>query len=495
MRKKHKNKQENTSALSKDSQQIEKALKIQRVDATQTKETQEKKNAEVKEESLFEKERVEIREKELKEKYDALGLFSKDTVFLEVDAETEATLADDIFLEQGISKERLEQQLKEEIKEKIQSDRKLAKQLKPQARENHDLAHEPSKENIKQQQLELAFKKDRKQAKWRRKKNSFVKGLWGQIVLPRRYRSAMLSIAVLLFFVAVVLLFPAFKAEEIRIEGLYQLKEEQVLLASGLKQKQHLLTGLGGNLEEWLSLRYGKAEKLIQEAFTEVESVKIQVLFPGKIQISLLERVPLAYLEIEGAYAQIDKKGYVMKISKQKPEDAPILVGRVGETIKTGQKISYSLRSSIGKAMLVLYEILKLDESAQDGYQMLEKIEGIRILGRDLLLLTLQDKENAEKYYQVRFSTEALIKENSNWLRQALKSSIFTSLGTGVIDLSSNQKIFLPVRNILPYEREDLKVDELSFLTNPILIEEETTEKNQTKESTEETSTESTSNP
>lgn len=485
MRKKHKNNQEN----------IVETLKIQRVDAKLETETLDKKKEYAEEESLFEKERVEIREKELKEKYDALGLFSKDTVFLEVNAETEERLEENIFFEQGISKERLEQKLKEEIKEKTQSDRKLAQQLKTQPRETQDLAHEPSKENIKQQQLDLAFKKDRKQAKWRRRKNSFVKGLWGQIALPRRYRSLLLSFAVLLFFIAVVLLFPAFRAEEIHIEGLYQLKEEQVLLASGLKQKQHLLTGLGGNIEAWLSLRYGKAEKLVQEAFTEVESVKIQPLFPGKIQISLVERVPLAYLEIEGAYAQIDKKGYVMKIAKQRPEDAPVLVGQIGESIKTGQKISYSLRSSIGKAMLVLYEILKLDQSAQDGYQMLEKIEGIRILGRDLLLLTLQDKDDANRYYQIRFSTSALIKENTNWLRQALKSNVFSTLGTGVIDLSTKQKIFLPVRNILPYEREDLKVDELSFLTNPILIEEETTEKNQPKESTEEASAESTSNP
>lgn len=389
------------------------------------------------------KQQEQAKEKEqLQEKYQALGIFKEGTVFYEAITETQMT-----------------------------------------PKEKQWLNSIQSKEHIRQLQLEQALKKDRQQSSWRRKRPSFVKNLWGKLGLAPRYRPFFVSLSIVLFLVSVIFLLPVFRMNTIEIHGLYQLTREQVLQVSGLKEGQHLLTHLGGNLESLLSLRYGYAEKSLQQNFTEIKSVKIYPEFPQKIRIDLEERVPLAYLKVDEAYAQMDKEGVVMKISFLPPKDAPVIVGKLSESIKTGQKINYRLRNAIGKAMLVLYEMLKLDESTGDGFHLIDQVEGIRILSRDDLLLSIKSDKvkepTEESVYYVRFSTKDKIKEHVNWLRQSLRSKVFEKLGTGLIDISGQQKVFLPTKNILPYEREDLKVDELSFLTNPILIEEETLERSQ----------------
>lgn len=413
-----------------------------------------------------------LKPEDLKEKYQALGLFSEDTVFYEVNAE---------------------ESLKQHASVPPSEDAFVSEPLT--AYEKQWLKQIQTKEQLRQKQLSQALQKDRQQASHRRKRPGFIKSLWGPISLEPRYRSLVVGFSVLLFLISVLFLLPIFRMERIEVSGLYQLTRQQVVQVSQLKEGQHLLTRLGGDLETWLTLRYGRAERALKQTFTEIESVKVYPQFPGVIKIDLVERVPLTYLKIDEAYAQIDKEGVVMKISSTPPKDAPVIVGKTSESIKTGQKISYSLRNSIGKTMLVLYEILKLDESLEDGYYLIDQIESIRILSREAILLVLKAEKNeeddTENVYYIRFSTSEKIKENTDWLRQALKSKVFEKLGTGLIDISGRQKVFLPVKNILPYEREDLKVDELSFFTNPILIEEETLN-NRTEDSSEEIEVEST---
>lgn len=339
-----------------------------------------------------------------------------------------------------------------------------------------------SPNQIKEAQLNQSLEVDRKKTRWKRRKKRFIRRVWGQIALPPRYRNLLLGLSILLFLFALVLLLPMFQVKEIIVEGNQKLATEELLQVSHLKVGQNMLSGLGGSLEEWLRLRYGKAEERLLENLYEVESVRIYPQLPSKIIMEIKERVPIAYLEMAEGYAQIDQQGVVMNISEEAPTFAPVIIGSRSEVLRLGKTISPTLKRQIGRAILLYARLIESDEAAKDGTEIASTIKTIRLVDQDKQLLEMtHPAHTATPYLYVLFESSRPLEEEVNWLRYSMRLGIFDKLNNGLIVLNDKYRVFLPLKNILPYERRDLILDELEFMNNPFYLPDTTKPEENTK--------------
>lgn len=343
------------------------------------------------------------------------------------------------------------------------------KEIKIRKKDNEFKYKYASKEQIKQDLLNKAYIKDISNSKYKRRKASFVRKIWGNIALPKKYTPLILTLAIIIFSFAIILLLPPFYVKEISVEGNKVISKEELIRVSGIKLKQNIISGLGGSLENWFNLEYGKAQDKIVSAFTEIDKVSITPSLPGKIVIKVKERVPIAYLAINNSYAQIDKYGVVIRISEEKPKFAPIIEGQLSEVVELGKKISDDLKNEISKAILVLNQMITLDVKDNDGFYIVDTVKIIRLEGHNRLLLTLDSKKHQ---INVAISANLSLNDEINWLRHAMISGTFDKNPDGLIDLTGSHKVFIPLRNIFPYKRFDWEIDAINALTNPILQQE-----------------------
>lgn len=123
-------------------------------------------------------------------------------------------------------------------------------------------------------------------------------------------------ITVILVAVAIVFIFAsgAFVVTEIIVEKNETISEEQIISFSGIVKGTNVFA---------ISKKVMK-NKLKENSY--IQDVKIKRVLPNKIKLIVEERKVEYVLQLANSYVYIDKKGYVLEISNNKPE-VPIVLG------------------------------------------------------------------------------------------------------------------------------------------------------------------------
>lgn len=123
-------------------------------------------------------------------------------------------------------------------------------------------------------------------------------------------------VTLVLIFVAIVFIFvsDAFDISEILVEQNTKISAEQIISFSGIEK--------GTNV-------FAISKKVIKSRLKEnsyVNDVEIKRVLPNKIKLIVEERKVEYVLPLANSYVYIDKQGYILEISSDKPE-VPIVLG------------------------------------------------------------------------------------------------------------------------------------------------------------------------
>lgn len=113
----------------------------------------------------------------------------------------------------------------------------------------------------------------------------------------------LIIVLVLAVVTTIALMLPVFNVVEVYCEGNSEVKTEDIITAAKLE------TGKNIFLEN-----LGRARRSV-ESITNIKSAEIRRVFPNKICISVLERVPFAYVPSNGGVAIVSEEGIVLKVS------------------------------------------------------------------------------------------------------------------------------------------------------------------------------------
>lgn len=111
-----------------------------------------------------------------------------------------------------------------------------------------------------------------------------------------------LLVGIVIFF----MLSPIFNLKQIDVVGVQKLTAEQIIGLSEIKLEENIFKIKTSQIIEKL------------ESLSYVESVEITKELPKTIKLTVKERKPKFIIELEGRYAYIDSKGYVLEISEEK---------------------------------------------------------------------------------------------------------------------------------------------------------------------------------
>ena len=120
----------------------------------------------------------------------------------------------------------------------------------------------------------------------------------------------------MLFVVTIVFIFVSgvFDVTEIIVEGNSKISTEQIVSFSGIEK--------GTNL-------FAVSKKMVKSQLKEnsyINDVEIKRVLPNKIKLMVDERSVEYVLQLANSYVYINRKGYVLEISNNKP-DVPIILG------------------------------------------------------------------------------------------------------------------------------------------------------------------------
>ena len=131
---------------------------------------------------------------------------------------------------------------------------------------------------------------------------------------------------------------PSFFLTDIRVDGFVTLTREQILTAAGVQEGRNIFC-------TDLAQARSQLDKLPQ-----VERVEIQRTLPNRLDITITERLPIAWVAAPGDLDPstsdrsflMDARGYVMKSRKILPEYQllPIIQGVETENLVAGQKVT-----------------------------------------------------------------------------------------------------------------------------------------------------------
>lgn len=267
--------------------------------------------------------------------------------------------------------------------------------------------------------------------------------------LTRQERKAN-RIGTLMFFAIIILAFlmvfvlPQFYITNIKISGQRIITEDQVLSVGNIKTGNHLFQGVNGSLKDLFQLRHKKAEQSLLAELPYLKNVVIKSVFPSILSITIDERVEVAYIAISDGCVIIDSEGVVLEVlSNTDSRGIPVIEGIMANQIQLGKKTTVDLPSALAEAIVLLNDVINADKDTRNDVKLLPMIKTIRPMQDKMLFLTIQLPGTGEELI-VKTENSSTNLENMIWLRFALKQQKLEGKGKGILDLSSEQKIFIP---------------------------------------------------
>ncbi|MHB1453288.1 MAG: cell division protein FtsQ/DivIB [Saccharofermentanales bacterium] len=246
--------------------------------------------------------------------------------------------------------------------------------------------------------------------------------------------------------VAALILFalPQFYIGEIRISGQRIVTTAEIVEKGGLREGSHLLSGVKGSISEMFSLRHTEAEQLLMEQLPYIKSVEIRSVFPSVLSVALEERVEVAYISIKDGYVIIDADGIALEVlPKDDAIGIPIVEGITVSDIILGAKAQVDKPDYLNQTVILLNAIINAQKDSRTDFEILPSILTIRPVGDNLIFLTLSLPESGDTL-SVKTKLTSDLQEDMLWLRFAMQQSRLEGLGSGVLDLTTEQRVFIP---------------------------------------------------
>ena len=167
---------------------------------------------------------------------------------------------------------------------------------------------------------------------------------------------------------------PIFNINEIQVIDNSQISTDTIISLSQLQ--------LGQNIFRF------KSSKVKDDVKTNpyVESIKIQRIFPSKVEITIKERHKNYNVEFLNGYAYINNQGYILEISEQKLE-LPVILGvsTEQEQIVAGNRLNTQDLEKLGTVIQIM--------NICRNYQIDDKVTNIDIKDKDNYILYLENEK------------------------------------------------------------------------------------------------------
>lgn len=267
------------------------------------------------------------------------------------------------------------------------------------------------------------------------KGRSLRQDIWTQVkALPRVTYVMLLILVLITLFVTL----PAFRIQEVEVQDVHFIPQDELFAASGLKMKQHFLSGLGGTFSQFISGRYGDAEKSVMAQIPQADDVVIKYNFPGKLLIRLNEKIEIGWLEIPGGYCTIDSKGKVIAIKQTRPTGLPVIAGLSIVKAKLGQQIEVDQTDYLENAMCAMSALIEADVDLA-GDKLLDRITKIEPTIRNDIYFSLSYDQ---KDFKVVCNRSHDLVADFIWLKQMVNSKALADKPAGLVDLRGKERLF-----------------------------------------------------
>lgn len=274
--------------------------------------------------------------------------------------------------------------------------------------------------------VEIKKPEKNKKIKKKRKKVKKVSTIKEARKKTSKFRKVFLKVSLLLIvlFIALIILAMSeiFNIKEISVSGVDKLSENEIISFSQIQIEQNIF-----------KTNLGKAKKLILKN-PYVKDVSIKRKLPGKIEINVNEKKAKYIIQFAESYIYLDGQGYILEISKEKPE-LPILLGIL--TDLSDFEIGSRLEIDDLKKINTLNQIV---ETARN-YEVLSYITKIDITDINNFILYL-DNEGKTAY----IGDASNLNIRMLWLKEIIAKNAGKS-GKIFIDMDLNNK--------KPYFRQD----------------------------------------
>lgn len=251
--------------------------------------------------------------------------------------------------------------------------------------------------------------------------------------------------AILLAAALLVAFLPPFRAEHIDVTPTRAMTSADILNESGLENGQHLFAGIGGSIRQIFTLRYGAAEQRLTEKFPYIRTVEARLEFPGRIAITVDERIEVSYLRIPDGCVLVDKEGYALRVLAAPPADIPVVEGIIVRQMDIGSPLTVDLPSSMNVALSLMGAIIDADKDTRSTAKLMTAARRIRpVSDRDVYLTMVLPGSGDELTVLARVSSRLV--EDMIWLRFAIIQGALDNRGKGVLDMTGERKVFIPDR-------------------------------------------------
>jgi cell division protein FtsQ len=256
--------------------------------------------------------------------------------------------------------------------------------------------------------------------------------------------SAILSfVIVFVSAVLLVLFLPAFRASAIEVTPTRAMTGADILKTSGLEVGQNLFAGMGGSIPNLFSLRYGNAEEKILREYPYIRSVMVRMDFPGRIRITIDERIEVSYLSIPDGCVLVDKEGFALRILQTSPASIPVIEGITVRQLSIGKSLTVDLPVAMNHALSLMGAIIDADKDNRSTTRLIPMVRRIRpVSGRDVYLTLILPQSDEELTVLTRVTSS--IGEDMVWLRFAIIQGVLNGRGKGVLDMTGEKKTFIP---------------------------------------------------
>ncbi len=265
---------------------------------------------------------------------------------------------------------------------------------------------------------------------------SLGKNFWLQVKSLPRFTYVFLLILIL---VTLFVTLPAFRIQEVEMQNVHFIPYDELFAATGLKENQHFLSGLGGSFGKLISGRYGEAEDRVMDRIPEVEQASINFSFPGKLIIRLEEKIEIGWLKMTDGFCTIDSKGKVVSIKKSKPEGLPVISGLNIVKAKLGQPVEVDQSDYLENAMYAMSALIEADIDLTTGDKLLGMVTKIEPTIKNDIYLSL----SCGKYdLKVVCDRSHDLVADFIWLKQMINSKVLEDKPSGLVDLRGKQRLF-----------------------------------------------------
>ncbi|MBP1582286.1 MAG: FtsQ-type POTRA domain-containing protein [Oscillospiraceae bacterium] len=137
-----------------------------------------------------------------------------------------------------------------------------------------------------------------------------------------------------------------FKINTIQVENNSYYSSEELISRSGLSKGESLFAFNAGDIE-----------KMLEDRFPYIQSVKVKRRLPTTIILSVTEEVPLGSAYTEEGYSILSESGKVLKVKvNEAPKELPVLLGLEDESFTVGSYLSEVAEAKDGSKSRVLTE-------------------------------------------------------------------------------------------------------------------------------------------